>query len=237
MLDLSLGLFSSFKHEPPESDEDEEPLLERNQEEISDERRAKIKLRNNCSEHGHSKKRHLLGCCTSYFTILKSLTTTSIFSLPFMFKNGGWLFSPLILTYVFVCCLVGALKLIESANKVHIYNFPILVEYALGKGYGKVFRIMEGLLSFIHILGPLAFFMKTFYSFFKLVTGKDHNKIIYIFVSIALISPFLWIRRLETFGLRFVLGVFFVFYLLAAVSTILIIDETQNKDWEAGEGW
>lgn len=153
-----------------------------------------------------------------------------------MFKNGGWLYSPTVLTFTFIFTLISVIKLIDSANKVQIYNYGELVEHALGRRYAAVLRLAEGLMSFFYILPPLAFFMKTLYSFFRLVTGHDHDKVIYIYVSILFFAPIVWVRRVEIFRVTYILAILCTVYLYITVSSILVVEEIQTKDWEPAAG-
>ena len=57
----------------------------------------------------------------------------NIFLLPIGFKNGGWLFSPLVLILSCFFETVSAIKLSTAAHKVKIYNYADLVEYCFGK--------------------------------------------------------------------------------------------------------
>jgi len=59
--------------------------------------------------------------------------------LPIGFKEGGWMFSPIPLM---VMCLVegiGAIKLVQAANKLKVYEYPDIVEYAFGKTALRLF--------------------------------------------------------------------------------------------------
>ena len=76
-----------------------------------------------------------MGCFSSFFAIIKAYTTLNVFFLPIGFKNGGWLFSAIVLIVACFFETVCAIKLTQSAHQVGIYNFPDLVEYAFGKTY------------------------------------------------------------------------------------------------------
>mmetsp|Transcript_9583 Transcript_9583/g.16100 ORF Transcript_9583/g.16100 Transcript_9583/m.16100 type:complete len:84 (-) Transcript_9583:158-409(-) len=78
--------------------------------------------------------------------------------LPIGFKNGGWLFSPLILV---VCCFfetVGAIKLSQCALMTNIFTYQDLVEYAFGGNARILISIVVSILSFQFTLTPLSFF-------------------------------------------------------------------------------
>lgn len=102
----SLGLFSSFKNEP--SDDERETLMG---EENSEERHVNLKKKLD-SKNDQKVKRNRMGCCSTFFAILKAYTTMNIFALPIGFKCGGWLFSPIVLIVACFFELVCALKLV-----------------------------------------------------------------------------------------------------------------------------
>jgi solute carrier family 36 (proton-coupled amino acid transporter) len=82
-----------------------------------------------------------MGCFSTFFAIIKAYTTLNVFFLPIGFKNGGWLFSAIVLIIACFFNLVCTIKLCQSANKIGIYDFPDLVEFALGKIYLKFFKV------------------------------------------------------------------------------------------------
>ena len=126
---VSLGLFSSFKQEP--GDDSEMPLIT-NSDALSELRKQKVTKRN---EDNSNIKRNKMGCFSTFFAILKSYTTLNIFNLPIGFKYGGWLFSPIMLAIACLFETTCAVKLTRAAHKHQIYNYPELVEYALGPTY------------------------------------------------------------------------------------------------------
>lgn len=231
---VSLGLFSSLKQEPVDDSEEEELIENKSLEEKSDDRKSKILKRN---EPDPKMKRNRMGCFQSYIAVVKAYSTLNFLTLPIAFRCGGWLFSPIMLIIACFFELTCAVKLTKAAHKVKIYNYPDLVEYALGKTYCQIFVVFQALLNFVFTVGPLVFFMKTLYSFFRLVTGKEHDRAIYIPVLIVIFAPLTWIRTLETFKIGYVLAVSCIAYLVIVSSIIMLSDLTKNRDWEAGEGW
>ena len=75
----------------------------------------------------------------TFFACIKGYTTLSIFMIPIAFKEGGWLFSLFPLIIMCIIETTSAVRLIQSARNVGIYNYPDLVEYALGPTYRNVF--------------------------------------------------------------------------------------------------
>jgi len=59
----------------------------------------------------------------TFFAIIKGYTTLNIFLLPIGFRDGGWLFSPLILIVSCFFETVCALKMCEIAHAIGIYNY------------------------------------------------------------------------------------------------------------------
>ena len=78
-----------------------------------------------------------MGMVTSYFAIIKGYTTINIFILPIGFKDGGWLFTPIILIFAALFECICAILLTQAARKTGIYVYTDLVEFA----FGKPFRI------------------------------------------------------------------------------------------------
>ena len=68
----------------------------------------------------------------TWFAIFKGYTTLNIFCLPIGFKEGGWLFSPLVLMLACFVESMSAIKLSQAAHSVKIYNYPDLIEYCFG---------------------------------------------------------------------------------------------------------
>ena len=75
----------------------------------------------------------------TYFAVIKGYTTTSIFMIPIAFKTGGWLFSPFPLIVMCAIETTSAVRLIQAARRVSIFNYPDLVEYALGATFKNFF--------------------------------------------------------------------------------------------------
>ena len=61
-------------------------------------------------------KRRLMTPLQAFFAIIKGYTTMNIFMLPIGFKQGGWLFSPIMLLISAVFEATCAIKLAEAAN-------------------------------------------------------------------------------------------------------------------------
>lgn len=76
-----------------------------------------------------------MNACMTYFAIVNGYTTISIFTIPIGFKYGGWLFSPLILLWACFVETFAAIRLIQAANAVEIYQYTDLVEYSLGRTF------------------------------------------------------------------------------------------------------
>lgn len=177
-----------------------------------------------------------MGCCATFFAIFKAYTTLNIFSLPIGFKCGGWLFSPIVLIVACFFELTCAVKLTTAANKVQIYSYPDLVEYALGKTYLAFFSVVQAVLNLAFTFAPLAFFMKTLFSFFTVVTGQEQNMVVYLVVTILVFAPLLWVRTVETFQVGYIFAVILIATLLI-VASALIFQGLADQQWEAGEGW
>lgn len=56
-------------------------------------------------------KRNKMGSWQTFFALIKGYTTLNLFMLPIGFKNGGWLFSPLILIFCATFEIIGAVKI------------------------------------------------------------------------------------------------------------------------------
>ena len=87
-------------------------------------------------------------------------------------------------------------------------------------------------------LGPLAFFGKTLYAFFWLVTGQPHLHLmwIYLLVTIVILSPLSWIRTMETFKVGFIFAVCCIAFLLL-VSVVILFIELDGRHWAPPEGF
>ena len=59
--------------------------------------------------------------------------------IPIAFKEGGWLFTVFPLIIMWAIETSAAVRLIQAARSVGIYNYPDLVEYALGSTYRNFF--------------------------------------------------------------------------------------------------
>lgn len=68
--------------------------------------------------------------------------------LPIGFKDGGYLFSPLMLILAATFEATCAIKLSTAANQVGIYQYTDLVEFAFGKSFKNVFQVLLALMSF-----------------------------------------------------------------------------------------
>jgi Na+/proline symporter len=90
-------------------------------------------------EDGEGIVRHRMDAFQTYFAIIKGYTTMSLFTLPIGFKEGGWLFSPLVLVFSCFIETTSAIKLCQAAYKTKIYSYPDLVEYSYGKGIRNFF--------------------------------------------------------------------------------------------------
>ena len=84
----------------------------------------------------------------AFFAIIKGYTTMNIFMLPIGFKNGGYLFSPIMLIISATFEATCAIKLASAANQVGIYQYTDLVEFALGRKFKNVFQVLIALMSF-----------------------------------------------------------------------------------------
>lgn len=177
-----------------------------------------------------------MGCCSTFFAIIKSYTTLNIFALPIGFKCGGWLFSPIVLIIALFFELICAIKLVNVANKLKIYSYPNIVKYALGETYFGFYSVIQAVLNFVFTIGSFAFFMKSLCSFFAAALGEEQNKVIYLIVTIVVFSPILWVRTIETFQIGYIFAVVIILILLV-ISSVLIFMGLEEKDWEAGEGW
>jgi len=127
----SLGLFSSLKNDPEQEILLNVSLPSESKEEDDEVWFAKKKIKNRQLDHGVIRRR--MNGFQTYFAILKGYTTMSIFVLPLGFKEGGWLFSALVLIAACVLITVSVVKIINVAQKAKIYNYPDLVEYCFGK--------------------------------------------------------------------------------------------------------
>lgn len=124
-----MGLFSSFKNEPSDFEETDDLM-----DDDSDNRKKRFKDKLD-NQRANKVKRNRMGCCATYFAILKAYTTVSIFTLPIGFRTGGWLFSPIVLIIACFFELTSAIKLVQVANKIQIYSYPDIVKYSLGETY------------------------------------------------------------------------------------------------------
>jgi amino acid permease len=104
-----------------------------------------------------------MGCCQTFFAIIKAYTTLNIFIIPIGFKQGGYLFSPIVLALACFFELTCAIKITEVANKVKIYSYPDIVDFSLGRVYLKFYHVVQACLNLVFTFGPLAFFMKTWF--------------------------------------------------------------------------
>ena len=64
-----------------------------------------------------------MNCCATFFAILKAYTSMNVFILPIGFKEGGWLFSPIVLIVSCFFETLSAYKLAQAANKLQIFNY------------------------------------------------------------------------------------------------------------------
>jgi hypothetical protein len=146
-----------------------------------------------------------MNACMTYFAIVNGYTTISIFTIPIGFKYGGWLFSPLILLWACFVETFAAIRLIQAAQAVEIYQYTDLVEYSLGRTFKQFFQIMIAMLHFGYSMAMLAFvarFFKYLYISFYMasnpgISEPDPNLWIFVGVTIILFAPMTWTRRLE----------------------------------------
>ena len=80
-----------------------------------------------------------------------------------------------------------------------IYNYPDLVEYALGPVYKQFFNVIQAFLNLAFTFGPLTFFMKTLHNFANLAAGEETHMEIFLAVTIVVFAPLAWVRTVETF--------------------------------------
>lgn len=81
--------------------------------------------------------------------------------IPIAFKEGGWLFSPFPLIVMCVIETTSAVRLVQAAKTIRIFNYPDLVEYALGPTFKNIFQIVIAVLTYVFTFNSLVFFTKT----------------------------------------------------------------------------
>ena len=163
-------------------------------------------------------------CGATFFAIIKAYTTLNIFFLPIGFKNGGWLFSPIVLVIACFFETTCAVKVIQVAKKLEIYKYPDIVHYVLGTTYYHVFSVGLALLGFSFTLAPLAFFINTLYKLVKLAAEANDDppaeKWIFAVIALVILAPLSWIRTVESFKVGFIFAVMVIFLLVITVSTL-----------------
>lgn len=168
-------------------------------------------------------KRNRMGCCSSFFSVIKAYTTLNIFLLPIGFKSGGYLFSPIILVVAWFFELTCAIKVTEAAHVAKIYSYPDLVEYALGPTYNHVFQVFQALLNLTFTIGPAAFFIKSLWVFIKQTSGVEVEMYIFLLIGLAIFAPLTWIRALEKFSWGFIFAIIVIFVNVVIASTLVFL--------------
>ena len=174
--------------------------------------------------------------CSTFFAIIKAYTSMNVFVLPIGFKEGGWLFSPIVLIISCFFEALSAYKLAQAANKLRIYRYQDLVEHALGSTYKIVFQVIMAFAGLSFTFGQLSFFIRTLQSLAQLSAGEELEIWIFGGVTLAILGPLAWIRTLETFRLGFIVAVVIIFIMIVIVSTFdfIIINDNEGN---AGPGW
>jgi len=159
-----------------------------------------------------------MGCFQTFFAIIKAYTSLSIFFLPMGFKQGGWLFSPIVLVIACFFETTCAIKLVQVARKYEIYNFPDIVEFALGKTYRTIFEIIAAGLSLSFTFNPLAFIMRSLYQTTFVLSGTQVPMWVFLLIVLVILAPLTWVRSIEVFRFGFVLAVSMIILMIIIVS-------------------
>ena len=83
-----------------------------------------------------------MGCCETYFALIKGYCALMILVLPIQFKNGGWGLSALALTVSAVVQSISGFKLVEASKKVNLYSYSLIGYKVLGSWAKVVIDIM-----------------------------------------------------------------------------------------------
>ncbi|KAF9210036.1 neutral amino acid transporter [Haplosporangium sp. Z 27] len=137
--------------------------------------------------------------------LFKSFIASGILFLPNAFKNGGILFSCIVMVLIAVLCMHSFMLLI-SCRKLHVGSYGDIGGHFFGRWMRYAVLFMIAISQFGFCCGYCIFFATQFSLAIDLMGGHHLNRIVWIAIFFVLIVPFTLVRNIGKLGISVIIA-------------------------------
>ncbi|KAF9360174.1 hypothetical protein BGX26_010313 [Mortierella sp. AD094] len=137
--------------------------------------------------------------------LFKSFIASGILFLPNAFKNGGILFSCLVMVLIAVLCMHSFMLLIQC-RKLHVGSYGDIGGHFFGRWMRYVVLFMIAISQFGFCCGYCIFFAQQFALAVDLMGGHHLDRIVWIAIFFVGIIPFTLVRNIGKLGISVIIA-------------------------------
>ncbi|KAG0284232.1 neutral amino acid transporter [Linnemannia gamsii] len=137
--------------------------------------------------------------------LFKTFIASGILFLPNAFKNGGILFSPLVMTLIAVLCLHSFLLLVKC-RELHPGSYGDIGQHCYGRWMRYIVLFAIAISQFGFCCGYCIFFAQQFAAVVDSLGGASLDKLVWIAIFFVILIPFTLIRNIGRLGFSAILA-------------------------------